>query len=121
VQTATFGFWGVQLEIAQPGQTQPTPLEKVDPGLDLRNCQRFYQTSQFSSYGAAVNGATLNVMVPLVATMRAAPTVAPNFSATPGITSPTMAALGASMLLLSGTLNSTSYGAAGIFQASADL
>jgi hypothetical protein len=45
VQSGTVLLWGVQLEIAQTGQTQPTLLEKPDPRYDLSNCQRFFQVS----------------------------------------------------------------------------
>lgn len=56
VQSGNVGLWGVQLEIAQSGQTQPTPLEKIDPGEDLRRCQRFFEsfniTQDFVSPGS---------------------------------------------------------------------
>jgi hypothetical protein len=41
-QSGTVNIWGVQVEIAQPGQTQPSPVEKLDPRQDLDNCQRYY-------------------------------------------------------------------------------
>jgi len=42
VQSGAIAVWGVQVEVAQSGQTQPTPLEKLDPVLQLQQCQRFY-------------------------------------------------------------------------------
>jgi hypothetical protein len=53
VQSGTIQLWGVQLEIAQPGQTQPTPLEKPDPVQQLQQCQRFYEIGSFGMGGAA--------------------------------------------------------------------
>lgn len=117
VQSGTIQLWGVQLEIG----SQATPLEKPDPRYDLSNCQRFYQTSAFTSYGAGAAGAAIRVPIPLRVTMRALPTVVPGYTATPGITSPSMAASSADMLTTSGTLSTTSYGMDGVYTASADL
>jgi hypothetical protein len=117
VQSGTIQLWGVQLEIG----SAMTPLEKPDPQQDIAKCQRFYQTSPFSSYGAGSNGPSLRVPIPLVVQMRAAPTVAPNFTGTPGLTSPGMIAVGAGMLTLTATENTASYGADGVYTASADL
>jgi hypothetical protein len=74
VQSGTFRLRGVQLEIAQPGQTQPSPVEKPDPRYDLANCQRFYRTAALYSavYSASNGGAVANSWCPV--TMRAAPT-----------------------------------------------
>jgi hypothetical protein len=74
VQAGTVALWGVQLEL---GGTA-TPLEKLDPRLDLANCQRFYQASQLimgqASGGAGANAYhSSNFPMP----MRAAPTVTP--------------------------------------------
>lgn len=75
VQSATFYIWGVQLEVAAPGQTQPTPLEHIDPGLDLRNCQRFYQMVYPASYVWCGDGNAYNWSHPFATTMRATPTL----------------------------------------------
>jgi hypothetical protein len=77
VQTGGFNIWGVQLEIAQPGQTQPTPLEKPDPVQQLQQCQRFYCVGR----AAASSNATIATQVALSeavfpVTMRAAPSMA---------------------------------------------
>jgi hypothetical protein len=55
-QTGTINLWGVQLEIAQPGQTAPTPLEKRDPVYELQQCMRFFQTGQLTSGSYASAG-----------------------------------------------------------------
>lgn len=47
VQSSTVQFWGIQLEIG----TQATPLDKLDLGTDLANCQRFYQAGFYGSWG----------------------------------------------------------------------
>jgi hypothetical protein len=74
VQSGTVQFWGIQLEVAQAGQTQPTPLEKLDPRYDLDNARRFYRSitiSQRMYAGAA--GAHLSVTFAM-SQMRATPT-----------------------------------------------
>jgi hypothetical protein len=79
VQAGTIQIWGVQLEIAQPGQTQPTPLEKPDAQQELAACQRFYQSGiAFSRYYQAA-GEPLEGHTALAPTMRVAPTVAVGF------------------------------------------
>jgi hypothetical protein len=78
IQSGAALLWGVQLEIAQPGQTQPTPLEKLDPVMQLQQCQRFYQTCGFdiNVYQLAAN--SFGIGTALRATMRATPTVTTN-------------------------------------------
>ena len=43
LQSGTFQIWGVQLEVAQAGQTLPTAIEKIAYVTDLDRCQRFFQ------------------------------------------------------------------------------
>jgi hypothetical protein len=75
-QTWNGYIWGVQLEIAQPGQTQPTPLEKPDPRYDLSNCQRFYQPAECNLGGyAGAGGVGFTYNIPFMVEMRASPTV----------------------------------------------
>jgi hypothetical protein len=78
VQSNTVTLWGVQVEIAQSGQTQPTPLEKRDRQLELANCQRFYQTGEAGwwGYGPAGNLIGKDVMFPV--RMRAIPGIVLN-------------------------------------------
>jgi hypothetical protein len=72
---ATINIWGVQLEIAQPGQTQPTPLEKRDPVLELQQAQRFFQTGSFW-FGAVVSGAgNCGAIKTFPVALRALPTI----------------------------------------------
>jgi hypothetical protein len=74
VQSGTVTVWGVQAEIALPGQAQPSPVEKLDPRNDLANCQRFYQTFK-ASHRVLATGAgnyETNVNFPQ---MRASPTI----------------------------------------------
>jgi hypothetical protein len=72
---ATVQLWGVQTEIVQPGQTQPSPLEKLDIRYDLANCQRFYQGANafLGSYSAAAASFGYLMLFPVV--MRASPSV----------------------------------------------
>jgi hypothetical protein len=70
VQSGTFSLWGVQVEIVQPGQTLPTPLERVDFTYDLQHCQRFFNFGQLvaQSYDTAGAGVDVQGYTP---TMRA--------------------------------------------------
>lgn len=91
-QSFVLALWGVQLEIAQAGQTQPTPLEKPDPELQLRQCQRFYQVVPIYAGGysaAAITAATSNAFP---VTMRAVPTLTVASNSDISLTSPTQAA-----------------------------
>jgi hypothetical protein len=79
VQSGTVQLWGLQLEVAQGGQTQPTPLEKPDPRYDIANCLRFYQVVQVLliclASGGNFNGSLANVYFDL---MRTTPTTTAN-------------------------------------------
>lgn len=45
VQSGQINLWGVQLEVQQPGQVGPTPLDYGgSPQQQLAECQRYYQT-----------------------------------------------------------------------------
>jgi hypothetical protein len=76
-QSGTVQLWGPQLEVLPAGAAQvATPLDKVDPRIDLSNCQRF-----FASFGqilvAGYGGAGIiysDLTMPV--TMRATPTIA---------------------------------------------
>jgi hypothetical protein len=72
VQSGVINFWGMQLEVG----ALATPLEKLDPQIDLAKCQRFYQ--QGTAGGMAGYGsASMTAAFPLVlqVSMRATPTV----------------------------------------------
>lgn len=75
VQTGTHLIWGVQLELGSVA----TPIEKLDPRMDLANCQRFYQGGiGIEVLGAAYTpGAYVSTMMTLAVTMRALPTLTP--------------------------------------------
>lgn len=72
VQSGTVQLWGIQLELGSAA----TPLEKLDPRLDLANCQRFYQTGYFGlmAYAPAV-AIGVGTAWALPVTMRAIPTL----------------------------------------------
>jgi len=72
VQSATFGIWGIQLEIG----TQATPLEKLDPRIDRSNCQRFYQIGTVALQAYSPAGAGFGGWQPFPTTMRGTPAVA---------------------------------------------
>jgi len=102
VQSNTVYLWGVQLEIAAPGQTQPSPLDKPDPQVDLANCQRFYQTGYLFLQGYQGAGAGFNTSAQFATVMRAAPTVAGTNSGS-NIAGFSLAALGVTGLYNLGT------------------
>lgn len=80
VNTATFGvgqqsgtitLWGLQLEIGN----QATPLEKIDPQVDLANCQRFFVNfGQVLISGYNTSGSYMYASYTWPVTMRAVPT-----------------------------------------------
>ena len=71
VQSGAIGLWGIQLEIGSVA----SPLEKLDPRLDLANCQRFYQTLRINIWGVGVSGnPSFAQQFSLPVTMRASPT-----------------------------------------------
>ena len=51
---ATFDMTGFQIEVAQQGQTRPTPFEHVPYDLSLKRCERYYQITE-------INGQTINL------------------------------------------------------------
>ena len=73
---STDDYWqitGVQLEVGE----KATPFEHRSYGDELAKCQRYYQVlAQSSMMAATTNGSTqiANIGVPLVTSMRAAPT-----------------------------------------------
>jgi hypothetical protein len=79
VQSGTVNIWGAQVEIAQPGQTQPSPVEKPDPRYDLDNCQRYYVGGLAfvlsASSGAGNFGGWIPADLVWSTPMRAAPTI----------------------------------------------
>lgn len=72
VQSGTFEFWGMQLEIGPVA----SPLETKDLERDMMLCQRFYQVfptlQVYTSYGLASGAAIQDFIFPV--TMRIAPT-----------------------------------------------
>jgi hypothetical protein len=104
VQSGTINLWGMQLEIAQAGQTQPTPLEKLDPADDLRHCQRFYCAGlQIATAFYQVAGGAVNASATLPTTMRAAPTMAIVNDYTGNVSGLAVSALGNKGYFLQGT------------------
>jgi hypothetical protein len=71
VQSGFINLWGMQLEIGGAA----TPLEKLDPRMDVANCMRFFQTGtiQHDSYNAA--GGSWSVTLSAIELMRAPPTI----------------------------------------------
>jgi hypothetical protein len=82
VQSGLVNLWGVQLEIAQPGQTQPTPLEKPDAQQELAKCQRFYFQESIAFLGNCGGVGSIGSLAAFPVWMRAIPTI--NIIAGPG-------------------------------------
>jgi hypothetical protein len=70
----------VQLEIVAPGQTAPTPLEKMDAQQTLAVCQRFFETGVIFNSTYMVAGQQPVVWMPYAVPKRAA--ITPTFSGT---------------------------------------
>lgn len=96
VQSGVVEIWGIQLEIGSVA----TPLEKPDPRYDLANCQRFYQTGtgQLYTYQSFATGVvSTNISLPV--TLRATPTITPNWTSLTNASTPTLSALSNNTLL----------------------
>lgn len=70
VQSGIVQLWGVQLEIAAPGQVAPTPLEKMDAQQTLAVCQRFYVVGQLVAAGSVTAGHGFTAQYSLPVDMR---------------------------------------------------
>jgi hypothetical protein len=125
VQSGIIQLWGVQLEVG----TQATPLEKLDPRLDLANCQRFYEAITITpDYANAPTGITVMYRpYRFVTTKRASPTVTTAgfqyFSGGTGTAfTPTVGGVTPDMASINGTslTNANGFSSGQIF-ASADL
>ena len=78
VQSGAISIWGVQIEVAQPGQTQPTPLEQKPYADTLRDCMRFFQVWNPPPVRGVASASVASVSrmgMPLPVPMRAAPVV----------------------------------------------
>jgi hypothetical protein len=111
-------LWGIQLEVG----TAATQLEKLDPRLDLANCQRFYVNMPVfvGGYTAASNNLWAPITLPV--TMRAAPTTAFSNQAYSNASALTANQSYAQMVTIQATVTTTGGAyASGLIQASADL
>ena len=121
VQSGSFNFWGIQAEIAQPGQTQPTALEKLDPVTQLQQCQRFYQVGQLVGNGYSVASVTVSASSLLPVLMRATPTVALGSNFSTGVNTPTLGTVVGGVFANALTTATAGYSVNCTFTASADL
>jgi len=122
VQSGSIGLWGVQLEIAAAGQTQPSPLDKPDPREDLANCQRFYRIGSMSMRGYNTAAAYLTATYPFGTTMRAVPSITLGTASSSNMGAPATAVIATDMVAMGAPV--TASGDAWInmtFTASADL
>lgn len=71
VQAGTITLWGMQLEIGPSA----TPLEKIDPQIDLANCQRFYTAVNYLVGGYATAGSYAYGTLVYPVSMRSTPTL----------------------------------------------
>jgi len=119
VQSGSFTFWGVQLEIGSVA----TPLEKPDPQQDLAKCQRFYQTGHFWLGGFGQPAGTVGYAVRLSIQMRVPPTVVPSFTTQSNCSGGTVGAAVSSDSIPFYSIASSQAGIFfdGTFTASADL
>jgi hypothetical protein len=121
VQSYVLNLWGVQLEIAQPGQTVPTPLEKRDPVLELQQCQRFFQTGKMVWGGNVTSGVTTYLTASRPTTMRGIAQMIITTNGSSGYATPTLVDEGTEFLA-SAAANFTGAAVLSLtFTASADL
>jgi hypothetical protein len=99
VQSATFVFYGVQLEL---GSTA-TPLEKLQIVDDRIRCQRHFQTARIYGQYYHVAGGAMAVSLGLPVLMRAAPTLAITNQQSGNITGPAVSMYNASTIYQVGT------------------
>jgi len=123
VQSGTIWLWGVQLEVAAPGQTAPSPLEKIEVGDDLRHCQRFYQVGSMALTSYQIAGSGFGHSQSLPVTMRAIPTVTSNMTTQTNTSGSAINSVDIGTMRLFGGAATTSSAviAIGTFTASADL
>ena len=76
VQSGTVQFWGMQLEVG----SVMTQLEKLDPVLQLQQCQKFYQVGNLAFYAGATGNFAWGAFQPFIVQFRATPTITPNFT-----------------------------------------
>ena len=121
VQSGTFFLYGIQLEISSTA----TPMEQLDPQIDLANCLRFYAIGNFnvSSYGLIGNVMGWDFSLPI--TMRGGAVLpALTFANTvnTNLNGNALTALNTREVRLSGTVVASNPVAwAGTYTASADL
>jgi hypothetical protein len=118
VQSGTVDLWGVQLEVG----TVATPLEKPDPELQLRQCQRFYQTNLMvfaGSYGVAASNAVGTGH--LHQSMRATPTITPGTDSSVNVGARTLNVYGNTVWVSTAAVATGAWSINVQFTASADL
>ncbi len=119
VQAGTVQIYGVQIEVGSVATT----LEKLDPQVDLANCQRFYQTGwAWAYYSNCSIAQTVGNTYTFVIPMRATPTTSLNSPSNTNIGTLTANALGLSGVGIFGVV--TANGSVGIsvgYTVSADL
>lgn len=118
VQSGAVALWGVQCEIAQPGVTQPTPLEHPDPQVELAKCMRFFQLGYFDIVGDWSLNNWKGYAVPL-SLMRGNPTIIISSPSQTGIVCD-LSSYGYARFVWQATSSSSGH-IAGNFTASADL
>ena len=75
---ATFDLTGVQIEVAQQGQTRPTPFEHIPFDMSLKRCQRYFQHFVCGGSGTATGGGqtqSAQCTVNYTCEMRTTPTI----------------------------------------------
>jgi len=76
VQSGAISLWGIQIELG----SVMTQLEKLDPVLQLEQCQRFYQVGNLAFYAGATGNFAWGAFQPFIVQFRATPTITPNFT-----------------------------------------
>jgi hypothetical protein len=118
VQAGVFNLWGVQCEVG----TVATPLEKLDPVLQLQQCQRFFCTSSLLLNTYDLAGSAGAIWIPFPTPMRAPPaTVTPTFTTQTNTVGSVVGISALGFQLFSTLIATGNSSLIGSFTASADL
>lgn len=123
VQSGGIWFYGMQCEVAQPGQTQPSSF---DGGGTLQQqfaeCQRFYQIGGGGFWGTVSGANTLQISTSFNTPMRAQPTMTSNFSVATNTSAQTVTAMNNYQFVIQATgAAAGGFGLTCSWTASADL
>ena len=102
-QSATFTFWGLQLEVG----ASASPVEKRPVGIELALCQRYYQAGFLAGESYQAAGYVMLIASALPVAMRATPTATITTNTSSNIGTPTIASNGGTTVQIAGTVSAS--------------